>query len=147
MEVQVPSAYDPAMAPPGDHVLSIWALYAPSRLREGTWDDRRPEVGERLIDTLAAYAPNLRDIMIDWSLFTPADIEQRMAMTDGNIRHLDMVPSQFLAQRPVLGWSNYRTPIASLYLCGAGTHPGGEVTGAPGHNAAQIILADLRSHG
>jgi len=70
-----------------------------------------------------------------------------MAMTDGNIRHLDMVPSQFLAQRPVLGWSNYRTPIASLYLCGAGTHPGGEVTGAPGHNAAQIILADLRSHG
>ena len=147
MEVQVPSAYDPTLAPTGHHVLSIWALYAPTRLREGTWGDRRREIGERLIDTLAAYAPNLRDLMIDWSLFTPADIEKRMAMTDGNIRHLDMVPSQLLAQRPVLGWSNYRTPIASLYLCGAGTHPGGEVTGAPGHNAAQIILADLRSHG
>src|SRR3989449_371067 len=144
MEVQVPSAYDPTMAPPGDHVQSIWALYAPNRLREGTWDDRRRAAGELLIDTLAAYAPNLRDILVDWSLLTPADIEKRMAMTDGNIRHLDMVPSQFLAQRPVLGWSNYRTPIANLYLCGAGTHPGGEVTGAPGHNAAQIILGDWR---
>src|SRR5437867_5405578 len=142
MEVQVPSAYDPTMAPPGHHVLSIWALYAPRRLCEGTWDDRRRAVGERLIETLAAYAPNLRDILVDWSLFTPADIEQRMAMTDGNIRHLDMVPSQLLAQRPVLGWSNYRAPIANLYLCGAGTHPGGEVTGTTGHNAAQIILAD-----
>ena len=144
MEVQVPSAYDPTMAPPGHHVLSIWALYAPTRLNGATWDDRRRAVGELMIDTLASYAPNLRDILVDWSLFTPADIEKRMAMTDGNIRHLDMVPSQFLAQRPVLGWSNYRTPIANLYLCGAGTHPGGEVTGAPGHNAAQIILADLR---
>src|SRR5436190_8342206 len=142
MEVQVPSAYDPTMAPPGHHVLSIWALYAPTRLSEGTWEDRREAVGELLIDTLAAYAPNLRDILVDWSLFTPADIETRMAMTDGNIRHLDMVPGQFLAQRPVLGWSHYRTPITNLYLCGAGTHPGGEVTGAPGHNAAAVILAD-----
>jgi phytoene dehydrogenase-like protein len=144
MEVQMPSAYDPSMAPPGHHVLSIWALYAPPRLSEGTWDDRRQAVGELLIGALADYAPNLRDMIVDWSLFTPADIEQRMAMTDGNIRHLDMVPSQFLAQRPVLGWSNYRTPIANLYLCGAGTHPGGEVTGAPGHNAAQIVLSDLQ---
>ena len=143
MEVQVPSAYDPTMAPPGHHVMSIWALYAPVRLREGTWEERRNEVGARLIETLRAYAPNLRNVIMDSSLFTPADIEQRMAMTDGSIRHLDMVPGQFLAQRPLPGWSSYRTPIASLYLCGAGTHPGGEVTGAPGHNAAQMILADL----
>jgi len=147
MEVQMPTVYDPTMAPPGHHVLSIWALYAPAKLRDGTWDSRRGECGERLIDTLASYAPNLPEIMVDWSLFTPADIEQRMAMTDGNIRHLDMVPSQFLAQRPLLGWSNYRTPIANLYLCGAGTHPGGEVTGAPGHNAAQMILGDLGING
>lgn len=143
MEVQVPSVYDPGMAPEGHHVMSIWALYAPSKLRDGTWDHHRRPVGERLIDTLSEYAPNLRDIIVDWSLFTPADIEQRMAMTDGNIRHLDMIPSQFLAQRPLLGWSGYRTPIANLYLCGAGTHPGGEVTGAPGHNAAAMVLADL----
>jgi phytoene dehydrogenase-like protein len=144
MEVQVPSVYDPTMAPPNHHVMSIWALYAPTRLRDGTWEERRRAVGEQLIDTLAAYAPDLRKMLVDWSLFTPADIEQRMAMTDGNIRHLDMVPGQFLAQRPLSGWSNYRTPIAGLYLCGAGTHPGGEVTGAPGHNAAAMILADLR---
>ena len=143
MEVQMPSAYDASLAPPDHHALSIWALYAPRGLSEGAWEERRRHVGERLIDTLAAYAPNLRSLITDWSLFTPADIERRMAMTDGNIRHLDMVPSQLLAQRPLLGWSNYRTPIVNLYLCGAGTHPGGEVTGAPGHNAAQMVLNDL----
>lgn len=143
MEVQMPSAYDPTVAPTGHHVLSIWALYAPVKPRSGTWEERRRECGERLIDTLAAYAPNLRDIIIEWSLSTPADMEQKLAMTDGNIRHLDMIPGQLLAKRPLSGWANYRTPIAGLYLCGAGTHPGGEVTGAPGHNAAQLILKDL----
>ena len=86
--------------------------------------------------------PNIRDIMVAWSLFTPLDIEQRVGLTDGNIRHLDIIPSQFLAQRPMAEWANYHTPIKNLYLCGAGTHPGGEVTGAPGHNAAMRILED-----
>ena len=142
MEVQIPSVYDPSMASPGHHVMSIWVLYAPVHLREGTWDERRREVGEHLIDTLSLYAPNLRDVILDWSLFTPLDLERRVALTDGNIRHLDIVPGQFLAKRPLAGWAHYRTPIANLYLCGAGTHPGGEVTGAPGHNAAAVILAD-----
>jgi phytoene dehydrogenase-like protein len=143
MEVQIPSVCDPTMAPAGHHVMSIWSLYAPVRPREGTWDERRREAGEHLIDTLAQYAPNLREILVDWSLFTPLDIERRVGMTDGNIRHLDIVPSQLFASRPLPGWANYRTPIAGLYLCGAGTHPGGEVTGAPGHNAARAVLADL----
>ena len=142
MEVQIPSVYDPTMAPAGHHVMSIWVLYAPVHLREGTWDERREEVGEGLIDTLSSYAPNLRDIIVDWSLFTPIDLERRIGLTDGNIRHLDIVASQFLAQRPLGGWAHYRTPITNLYLCGAGTHPGGEVTGAPGHNAAAVILSD-----
>ncbi len=142
MEVQIPSVYDDSMAPEGHHVMSIWVLYAPVHLREGTWDDRRAEVGEHLIDTLTVYAPNIRDLIVDWSLFTPLDLERRVALTDGNIRHLDIVPSQFLAQRPLAGWAHYRTPIQNLYLCGAGTHPGGEVTGAPGHNAAAVILED-----
>ena len=85
---------------------------------------------------LATYAPNLREAIVDWSLFTPWDLEQRVGLTDGNIRHLDIVPSQFLTQRPLPGYADYRTPIPGLYLCGAGTPPGGEVTGAPGHNAA-----------
>jgi phytoene dehydrogenase-like protein len=77
-------------------------------------------------------------------LFTPADLESRVGLTDGNIRHLDLVPGQMFARRPLPGWARYRTPLAGLYLCGAGTHPGGEVTGAPGHNAAHVILEDLR---
>ncbi len=142
MEVQIPSVYDHTMAPEGHHVMSVWVLYAPVSPRDGTWDERREEVGERLIDTLSVYAPNLRDILVDWSLFTPHDLEDRVGLTDGNIRHLDIVPDQFLAQRPLGGWAHYATPIENLYLCGAGTHPGGEVTGAPGHNAAKAILED-----
>ena len=142
MEVQIPSVYDSSMAPRGHHVMSIWVLYTPVDLREGTWDTRREEVGEHLIDTLSNYAPNLRDVIVHWSLFTPLDIDRRVALTDGNIRHLDMVPDQMFDNRPLFGWAHYRTPIANLYLCGAGTHPGGEVTGAPGHNAAAAILSD-----
>ena len=130
--MQIPSVYDDTMAPPGHHVMSVWALYAPVSPRDGTWDERREEVGERLIDTLSVYAPNLRDILVDWSLFTPHDLEDRVGLTDGNIRHLDIVPDQFLAQRPLGGWSRYATPIKNLYLCGAGTHPGGEGDRRPG---------------
>ena len=100
-------------------------------------------MGERLIDTLARYAPDLRECLVDWQLFTPPDLEERVGLTDGNIRHLDIVPSQMLANRPMPGWASYRTPVRGLYLCGAGAHPGGEVTGAPGHNAAQVMLGDL----
>jgi phytoene dehydrogenase-like protein len=145
MEVQMPTAYDTSLAPPGHHVLSVWGLYAPVRPRVGSWDGQRQETGERLIDALSAYAPNFRDTIVHWSLFTPHDLEARIGFTDGNIRHLDMIPSQWLAQRPWVGMSEYRTPIANLYLCGAGTHPGGDVTGAPGHNAAHSVLRDLRA--
>ncbi len=140
MEVQIPSVYDKSMAPAGHHVLSIWMLYAPVRLTDGNWEDRREEVGESVIDVLAQYAPNIKDCIVDWSLFTPWDIEQRVGLTDGNIRHLDIVPDQFLDKRPLQGWAGYNTPVKHLYLCGGGTHPGGEVTGAPGHNAAHVIL-------
>ncbi|HEV8306143.1 MAG TPA: NAD(P)/FAD-dependent oxidoreductase [Methylomirabilota bacterium] len=143
MEVQIPSVYDPTLAPPGHHVVSVWALWAPVRLREGSWETRRQAVGEQLVDLLTAYAPNFRRALVDWVLFTPADLEARVGLTDGNIRHLDIVPAQMFARRPLPGWARYRTPLPGLYLCGAGTHPGGEVTGAPGHNAAHAILEDL----
>jgi phytoene dehydrogenase-like protein len=113
------------------------------RPAEGSWETRRREVGEHLIDRLTAYAPNFRRALVDWLLFTPADLEARVGLTDGNIRHLDIVPAQMFGHRPLPGWAAYRTPLPGLYLCGAGTHPGGEVTGAPGHNAAQAILQDL----
>ena len=92
---------------------------------------------------MSQYAPNLRDAISDWTLLTPEDIEERIGLTDGNIRHLDMIPQQMMSRRPLPGWSSYRTPVRGLYLCGAGTHPGGEVTGAPGHNAAHVVLEDL----
>lgn len=141
--VQIPSVYDKSIAPDGHHVLSMWVFFLPPHLNNGTWAEIRQQFGESLIDEVTKYAPNFRKSILKWNLLTPEDIEERMGLTDGNIRHIDMVPDQMMNNRPLPGWSNYTTPIKRLYLCGAGTHPGGEVTGAPGYNAAQEILRDL----
>ncbi|MFQ5873953.1 MAG: phytoene desaturase family protein, partial [Dehalococcoidia bacterium] len=138
MDVQIPSVYDPSLAPPGHHVLSCWTLYYPAELKEGSWEEAGRNVGEQIIDTLTEYAPNFRNSIVDWTAQTPKDIEIREGMTDGNIRHIDVTPGQIFARR-----MPYRSPIERLYLCGGGTHPGGEITGAPGHNAAKAILKDL----
>ena len=142
MAIQIPTVYDPSLTPPDRHVLSAWVMYAPVKLREGAWDDANRTVGEHLIDTITEYAPNFRDSIIDWQLFTPVDLERRVGLTDGNIRHLDITGEQMWSGRPSPLLSGYRTPIDGLYLCGAGAHPGGEVTGAPGHNAAHAVLRD-----
>lgn len=139
MHIQMPSIVDSTLTPKGGVMLSNWVLYYPPELKEGTWEEARDTVGERIIDVMTEYAPNFRDSLIDWTVQTPLDIEDRVGITDGNIRHGDMVPQQMLSNR-----FPYRTPIRNFYLCGAGTHPGGEVTGAPGHNAAHAILKDLQ---
>src|SRR5581483_5016071 len=100
MEVQIPSVYDSSLAPSGHHVLSVWAAWAPVQFAAGSWDDKREEMGERIIDVLASYAPNMRRVMIDWTLYTPPDLEERVGLTDGNIRHLDIIPAQLFARRP-----------------------------------------------
>ena len=143
VSIQIPSLYDSSICPAGKHVLSIFGEYAPVQLAEGIWDERRQEVGESLIDTVTAYAPNFRGAIQEWRLFTPLDLERRVNLTDGNIHHLDMTPSQLFSRRPLPGWAEYKTPVENLWLCGAGTHPGGEVSGAPGHNAAHAILKSL----
>ena len=143
MQLQIPSVYDDSVAPDGQHVLSLWVYFLPPHVKDGSWSEVREQYGEWLIDYVSEYAPNFRDIIIDWIFLTPEDIEQRVGLTDGNIRHLDMIPQQMMSRRPLPGWSDYRSPIEGLYLCGAGTHPGGEVTGAPGHNAAHIVLQNL----
>ena len=143
MHIQIPTVFDPSLCAEGQHVMSAWVLYAPVHLKDGSWDEANRGVGEQLIDAIAEYAPNIRDYIIDWELFSPEDLERRVFLTNGNIRHLDITPQQMLAQRPSRQLSAYRTPIEGLYLCGAGTHPGGEVTGAPGHNAAQAVLRDF----
>ena len=133
-----------AARPPAPSAPSTPAQYAPAQPNGGPWtEELTRQAGEGLIDVLAQYAPNMRAVIRDWVLFTPADIERRVGMTGGHIRHIDMVAGQLFNQRPLPGWANYATPIEGLYLCGADTHPGGEVTGAPGHNAAQAVLREL----
>ena len=110
MEVQIPTVYDPTLAPEGHHVMSMWVYYQPVKLKGGTWSDEREAVGEQLIDELGQYAPNIRRAIVDWALFTPEDIEERVGLTNGNIRHIDMIPQQVLARRPLPGWADYRTP-------------------------------------
>ena len=139
MDIQLPSTVEPNLVRGGGHVRSNWIVWEPPRLKDGTWDDAREEVGDQIIDVLTQYAPNFRDSLLDWTLQTPADMETRVGLTDGNICHLDQIPSQLLSQR-----QSYRTEIQNFYMCGSGTHPSGAVTGAPGHNAAQAILKDLQ---
>ena len=136
-----PSVFDPSLAPEGSHTVSAFVSYAPTRLAQGTWETAREEAARRLISRIGEFIPNFVDSLVDWKLLLPGDIEGRNSMTDGNIRHLDMVAGQFLADRPRPGWG-HRTPVAGLYLCGAGTHPGGEVTGANGFNAARSVIED-----
>jgi phytoene dehydrogenase-like protein len=137
MGLQLPSVADPGLVSDSGHTLGAYIVFAAPHLAEGSWDDARQRAADCIIDTITSYAPNFRDSLLDWTLVTPADIESRVGMTDGNIRHLDMIPGQLLSDR-----QPYRTTIKSFYMCGAGTHPGGEVNGAPGHNAAHAILKD-----
>ena len=142
LSVQIPTVYDDSIAPAGSHIASMWIRYYPVSPGEGSWDDQRANVGEQIIDTFTHWAPNFRDSIVDWCLYTPADMERRMSLTDGNIHHLHHAGRQLLGDR-LFERGGHRTPLRGLYLCGAGTHPGGEVSGAPGHNAAHAILDDL----
>jgi phytoene dehydrogenase-like protein len=144
MSLQLPTAYTPDMAPAGHHIFGAWIRFAPGRPGEGDWDSWRPRVLESVHDVMELYAPGFRDL-VQWErLYTPADIEQETGITDASIRHLDMTIDQMLNRRPLPDWSGYATPLAGLWMCGSGTHPCGSVTGAPGHNAARAILAELQ---
>jgi phytoene dehydrogenase-like protein len=145
LEVVIPSLSDPAMAPEGKHVMSVLVQYAPYDLREGVWDEgRREALGDRVVETLAQYAPNLRSAVVHRQVLTPHDLETIFGLSEGNIYHGEMTLDQLLFMRPVPGWSRYRAPVGGLYLCGAGTHPGGGVSGAPGYHAARAVLSDVK---
>jgi phytoene dehydrogenase-like protein len=140
----VASNVDPTLAPPGKHVMTCFVQYVPYRLRDGDWDGWRDELGRRVVARIAEYAPNVPAAIEALEVLTPLDLERRFGLTEGNIFHGDLSLDQLFFMRPVPGWARYRTPIEGLYLCGAGAHPGGGVTGAPGHNAARQVLRDLR---
>jgi phytoene dehydrogenase-like protein len=140
MDIVIPSLLDPQMAPPGKHVMSIFVQYAPYHVNGGWTDARREALGDTVLDTLSQYAPNLRKAILHRQVLTPADIERIVGLAEGNIFQGELTLQQMFFLRPVPAWANYRTPLAGLYQCGAGTHPGGGVMGASGRNAALRIL-------
>ena len=144
IEIGIPTAYDPDLAPPGKHLLSLFVQYAPYRLAEGSWDDERERFADRIVELLGEYAPNLPAAIEHRFALSPVDLEARFGLTGGHIFHGELSLGQLFANRPLPGWSGYRTPLRNLYLCGSGTHPGGGVMGASGHNAAQTVLRGWR---
>ena len=140
----IASNADPSLAPPGRHVMTCFVQYVPYALRKGTWDENRELLGDRVVKKIAEYAPNVPASILTRQVLTPLDLERTYGLTEGNIFHGDLTLEQLFFNRPVAGWSQYRTPIDGLYLCGAGAHPGGGVTGAPGHNCAQQVIRDLK---
>ena len=140
----VSSNADDSLAPAGKHILTCFVQYVPYRLRQGTWDRNRELLGDRVVKTIAEYAPNVPNAILARQVLTPLDLERTYGLTEGNIFHGDLRLEQLFFMRPVPGWSQYRTPIEGLYLCGAGAHPGGGVTGAPGRNAAHQALRDWK---
>jgi phytoene dehydrogenase-like protein len=144
LEITIPTLTDPSMAPEGKHVMSIHAQYAPYHLKGKEWGAEREAWGEVVIDTLSEYAPNLKSLISQRQILTPLDLENTYGLTEGNLHHGEMMLDQFLFMRPIPGWSQYRTPIVNLYLCGSGTHPGGGVSGLCGRNAAKMVLKDMK---
>jgi len=140
----VASGVDETLAPKGRHIMTCFVQYVPYRLRQGTWDEKRELLGDLVVKKIARYAPNVPDAIVARQVITPLDLERTYGLSEGNIFHGDLSLEQLFFMRPVSGWAQYRTPIGGLYLCGAGAHPGGGVTGAPGHNAAHQVLRDLR---
>jgi len=145
LEITIPSLTDPSLAPPGAQVMSIHAQFAPYQLKHGDWNSRAEELSEAVVKVLSDYAPNLKDLIVSGQVITPLDLEQTFGLSGGQIHHGEMSLDQLFAFRPLIGWARYRTPIKGLFLCGAGTHPGGGVTGAPGLNASREIIKDLKS--
>lgn len=145
LEITIPSAVDPTIAPPGKHIMGMFVQYTPYSLRDGTWDDSTKNTFvDKCLEILAEYAPNVRSAVIHRQVLTPPDIEREFALTGGNIFQGSMRLDQLFFMRPFPGWAKYRTPIRGLYICGACTHPGGGVMGACGYNASMEVLRDLK---
>jgi phytoene dehydrogenase-like protein len=143
IDMVIPSLTDPSVAPPGKHVMSCFVQYAPYKLAPGLhWDTEKEKFGNTVIDTIAEYAPNIKDIIIDKMVVTPLDLEREWGLSEGNIFQGELSLEQLFFLRPVPGWAQYRTPIKNLYMCGSATHPGGGIMGANGRLAALEILKD-----
>ena len=147
VEMLIPSTLDAGLAPAGKHVASLFVQHVAPRLPQGrTWSNvaEKQAFADLVIDTVTEHAPNFRSSILGRQILSPLDLEQRFGLIDGDIFHGQLSLDQLFSMRPVLGHADYRMPVAGLYLCGSGAHPGGGVTGLPGHNAAREIIKDLR---
>jgi phytoene dehydrogenase-like protein len=145
VELVIPSTLDDSLAPAGQHVASMFCQHVAPVLPDGaSWDEHRETVADLMIDTVTHYAPNFRKAVLGRQIMSPLDLERTFGLVNGDIMHGALALDQLFSARPMLGYGNYRGPLAGLYMCGAGTHPGGGVTGAPGHNAAREVLGDFR---
>ena len=147
LEATIPSLVDPSLvegAPAGTQVMSVHLQYAPYALRDGSWDDRREELGDLAIRTLETYAPGIGGLVTARRILTPLDLERDYGLTGGHPLHAEPALDSFFLWRPLFGHARYRLPIDRLYLAGSGAHPGGGITGQPGQNAAREILADRK---
>jgi phytoene dehydrogenase-like protein len=140
----VPSYYDETIAPEGKHVVSLYGGVTPYELKNSTWDIERPNLVNRAFAVMDRFAPGFSSSVTATKVYVPKDIEEVLEMPGGNSQHGDLTIDQMFFMRPAPGYADYRTPIHALYQCGASTHPGGAVSGVPGHNAAREVLADIR---
>jgi phytoene dehydrogenase-like protein len=141
----IPSVLDPGLAPAGAHVLSAYVQYAPYELEKSDWEIASEPLGDAVTAILTRYAPDFPRLVVRRQVVTPHEIESVYGLTGGHIHHGEHALDQLFFMRPVLGWARYRTPIPGLYLCGAGTHPGGGLTGLPGANASREVLRDWKA--
>ena len=143
MDIILPSVLDPEMAPPGKHVMSCFVQYAPYDIKGGWNNEKREAFGDAVVNTLAQYAPNIKDIILHRQVLSPMDLENTFGLTEGNIFHGELTIQQLFSLRPAAKWANYTSPIKNYFQCGSGTHPGGGITGSPGEMAAKKILGIL----
>lgn len=145
LDMMIPTTIDPTMAPPGKHFMSCFVQYCPPKVEGHDWTDaERDGFAKTVVDQIAEYSPNFRDLILHMEVRTPREIERETGLTEGNIFQGELTFDQLLFNRPVPGYAQYRAPIGGLYMCGSATHPGGGVMGAPGRNAAAEVLRDLK---
>ena len=145
LEITIPSLLDSSLAPPGQHVMSLYMQYAPYQLKKGDWGSARDTLLQTVVNTVQEYAPAIRDQIIAADLITPKDLEDKYGLTGGHIFHGELALDQFFTMRPLLDWPRYSTPVGNLFLCGSGTHPGVGLSGGSGANAAREILKQLKA--
>jgi phytoene dehydrogenase-like protein len=146
VEMLIPSTLDDSLAPQGAHVASLFCQHVTPEFTDGSsWDDHRETVADLMIATVDKYAPGFAASVVGRQIMSPLDLERTFGLVGGDIFHGALSLDQLFSARPALGHADYRMPVPGLYLCGSGAHPGGGVTGAPGHNAARAVIADLRA--